>query len=237
MTTTKRISFITALLVLLVAIGSFALSYSNLRLLAAESGINGWLSYVWPLLIDASLIVFSLAVVNAYLHNESTWKQWSLVGIYTIATVSFNVVHAPASLQAQVVAAIAPVSLFFSFELLMGQLRSSVIRHGLAHSIEQMSQQVSQLELEVSQKAHKVGSLEQRIESLRIEIDELQAQKNGSYAIHLANDARMSLINERREKVYELLEQEVSHADIAGELAVSLATIKRDIKVLNGRAS
>ncbi len=113
----KTISITTATLVFLVAIGSFSLSYSALRDVAIQNGIDESLAYIWPLLVDFSMIVFSLSVVNAYLQSETTWKQWGLVGVYTIATVSFNVAHAPHDLQAQVVAAIAPVSLFFSFAI------------------------------------------------------------------------------------------------------------------------
>jgi Trp operon repressor len=226
----KAISILTAGLVFLVAIGSFALSYSALQDLAVKNGIEGTLSYIWPLLIDASLIVFSLAVVNAYLQSESTWRQWALVGIYSIATVSFNVAHAPDNLQAQIVAAIAPVSLFFSFELLMNELKISVKKHGLAEGITAMSQELSRLESDVSQKVQKVESLDKRIDTLRSEIEELQAQTSGSNGLHLANETRQAQIAERREKVHELVQQEVSQADMADELGVSVATIKRDLK-------
>jgi hypothetical protein len=80
------------------------------------------------LLIDASLIVFSLAVVNAHLHTESTARQWALVALYTVATIAFNILHAPPTPLARVVAVIAPLSLFFSFETLMRMLKNSVTR-------------------------------------------------------------------------------------------------------------
>lgn len=134
------ISYLTAGLVLAVALGSFALSYNALHGLAIQNGINGSLSYIWPLLIDASLIVFSLAVVNAYLQSESTYKQWGLVGIYTIATIGFNILHAPNDIQSRIVAAIAPISLFFSFEILMSQLRNSVKRSSLLESVKQLEE-------------------------------------------------------------------------------------------------
>jgi len=183
-----------------------------------------------------------LAVVNAYLQSESTWRQWALVGIYSIATVSFNIAHAPNNLQAQIVASIAPISLFFSFELLMNQLKLTVKKHGMSQSIKEMSHEVSRLESEIAQKVQKSESLDNRIDTLRDEIEELQAQKNGSNGpnereMSYANDARQAQIDERREKVYELLQQEMSQADMADELGVSVATIKRDLKALNGRVS
>ena len=243
----KIISIVTALLVFMVAIGSFALSYSNLRLLAQESGIAGFLSYVWPLLIDASLIVFSLAVVNAYLQSESTWKQWSLVGIYSIATVSFNVAHAPNSLQAQIVASIAPISLFFSFELLMGQLKSSVSRHGLARRLSRTTQEYQKLETELNQKRNEVTELDSRVDELVAQIHSLTMQKESASdtafkpgdleALKKANDTRQAKVRARREKVQNLLDLNMTQQQIANELEVSLPTIKRDVKALNGRVS
>ena len=129
MNPTKLIAWLTSILFLLVAIGSFALSYNALRAIAIANGIpDNWLGDIWPLLVDVSLVVFSLAVVTAHLYSESTRKQWMLVTIYTIATVMFNMLHAPDNLLARVIAAIPPVSLFFSFELLMEQLKNSVTR-------------------------------------------------------------------------------------------------------------
>ena len=129
MNLTKLIAWLTSILFSLVAIGSFALSYNALRAIAIANGIpDNWLGDIWPLLVDVSLVVFSLAVVTAHLYSESTRKQWMLVTIYTIATVMFNMLHAPDNLLARVIAAIPPVSLFFSFELLMEQLKNSVSR-------------------------------------------------------------------------------------------------------------
>ena len=126
---TKLIAYLTSILFSLVAIGSFALSYNALRAIAIANGIpDNWLGDIWPLLVDVSLVVFSLAVVTAHLYSESTRKQWMLVTIYTIATVMFNMLHAPDNLLARVIAAIPPVSLFFIFELLMEQLKNSVTR-------------------------------------------------------------------------------------------------------------
>lgn len=126
---TKLIAWLTSILFSLVAVGSFALSYNALRAIAIANGIpDNWLGDIWPLLVDFSLIVFSLAVVTAHLYSESTRKQWVLVTIYTIATVMFNMLHAPDNLLARVIATIPPISLFFSFELLMEQLRNSVMR-------------------------------------------------------------------------------------------------------------
>jgi DNA-binding NarL/FixJ family response regulator len=164
-------------------------------------------------------------------------------------------------LQAQVVAAIAPVSLFFSFELLMSQLRTSVKKHSITQNIEQLSQTLSQKQAEVSeldsilaQKSNSVSSLTGEIDTLEAQIVELRKERiltkkgvispndtseqaQNDTPLQQANDTRQAQIEERREQVLILSEQGMSQGDIANELGVSLATIKRDTKALNGRVS
>ena len=153
MNTTKIIAWLTAITVAIIAVLSFTLSYAALYEMALSNGYPAVLAYIWPLLIDAPLVVFSLATVNAYLHNESTTKQWSLVGIYTLLTIFFNALHAPtigdvipvsvAPILPLIVAIIAPVSLFFSFEMLMQQLKNSVKRSELYSSIKKLEEKLS----------------------------------------------------------------------------------------------
>jgi hypothetical protein len=244
--THKIISTITALLVFLVALGSFALSYSALQDMAIRNGITGWLSYIWPLLIDFSLIVFSLAVVNAYLHSEKTWKQWSLVGIYTIATIGFNVAHAPNNLQAQIVAAIAPVSLFFSFEILMAQLKNTVKRSDIVKSVKELYDNMTKLEQGVSDKnieydklisnkQTEIDRLTQQIDDKRTELKQLKDIDKSRSVIDL-QQAKRDKIAERQEQVLSLYKEGLSENDIAYQLGVSLRTIQRDIVALNGNA-
>lgn len=229
MTAQKTIAWLTAILVFLLALGSFALSYHALRDYAGQHGIAGPLSYIWPLLIDASLIVFSLAVVNAYLQAESTWRQWSLVGIYTLATIGFNVLHAPDNLQAQIVAAIAPVSLFFSFELLMNQLKLTVKKRGISHSLKELSRQYHEVSTDVEKMTGQRDTLQAQIEELK------SAIAPNDTNLTQANQARQAQIEQRREKVLLLAQEGLSQVDIANELGVSVATIKRDTAALNGR--
>ena len=192
----KAIALTTAALVFLVALGSFTLSYNALRDYAAHNGIPGHLAYIWPLLIDFALIVFSLSVVNSYLQSESTFKQWGLVGVYTLATIGFNVAHAPGNLAAQIVAAIAPVSLFFSFELLMGQLKTSVKKQGLARNIEQLGQDlnakrstVQNVDQQLEQKRSTIERLDEQIAELKRSIKAQNIVQFGD--LNAANEARL----------------------------------------------
>lgn len=243
----KTIALTTAVLVFLVALGSFALSYHNLRQMAIDNGITGNLAYVWPLLIDFSLIVFSLSVVNAYLQSESTFKQWSLVGVYTVATISFNVMHAPDNLQSQIVAAIAPVSLFFSFELLMNQLKTSVKKHGLTLNIEQLQKRLDTKQNEfnnlVDTKGQQLDTLTAKVEQQQRKLEQLKqaesvltTDKNSS--IEQARLAKLEQdSNDKQQRLDTLLNilivnPEESVTALAEQLTVSRTTVYNDLKEL-----
>jgi len=121
--------FITAtniLLVILVAAGSFSLSYSALSDLASKNGYAEWRAYVLPLVIDIGMLAFGLAVVHAHLHGTSPLRRRLLNILYTLATVSFNIVHAPNTLLAHSLAIIPPLTLFFTFEVLMAMIEHNI---------------------------------------------------------------------------------------------------------------
>lgn len=239
----KVISVVTACLVFLLALGSFALSYNALQDMAIRNGITGRLSYIWPLLIDASLIVFSLAVVNAHLQSESTFKQWCLVGVYTIGTVTFNVLHAPANLQSQVVAAIAPISLFFSFELLMSQLKNSVQKYGLTLNVNQLTELLNTRQSEVDKKQVEVDKLVDKIEQLKVDIDQLKSDKkvfsSAEFDTFLkAQEARQAQVEQDRQARLDTLvdtlknKPDVKVSTLADDLQVSRTTIYNDLSTL-----
>lgn len=120
------INRLTGWLVGLLAVIAFVLSYNALRHVAVDYGVPELLSYAWPLLVDFALIVFSMAVLRASLLGERTWWPWTLTGLFTLTTVGFNLIHAPDNRISQVVAVVAPIALFLSFETLMGMVKNGV---------------------------------------------------------------------------------------------------------------
>jgi len=122
----RRISFFTGLLVLGLAAGCFALSFDALRKLASENGVEPTLAWIWPLILDGSIVVFSMCALRATLYGESPWRAMLLVVGATVASVAFNVAHAPAHTLARLIASVPPVLLFFSFEIFVSQIRSEV---------------------------------------------------------------------------------------------------------------
>lgn len=254
--TTKVISVTTVFLVLLLAIGAFALSYNALQGVASENGLTGWQSHIWPLLIDFALIVFSLAVVRNALLGERTGWPWLLVFLYTMATIAFNVFHADDNLTAKVVALVAPVSLFLSFETLMTMFKSEVLRFNA-------TQTLSALQVEADNMTHQITSLRADLDAITAkrdalagEVKDLQAtrrqekkhlsgankrpteQTNDERLEHLddANQTRQEIIDARRAQYQSLIERGLSTTgELASALDVSHSTVRRDLSTLNGQ--
>ncbi|MBN1220297.1 MAG: DUF2637 domain-containing protein [Anaerolineae bacterium] len=174
--TVKLISSLAALLVGLLAIGAFTISYTSLRHLANVYGIDPQLTWLWPLLLDFAMIVFSLAVLRANLRDESALYPWLLTGIYAgLATIA-NVLDVtglgiPQVAIAAAVKALAPVSLVLAFELLMGMIRAELRRSNVINSIKDLT-----AEAEHDRQAMKMQQQEQQreIERLIAEQERLQ---------------------------------------------------------------
>ena len=110
-----------AAVVITVGIGaaSFLLSFAGLTDLALRSGIPAYLSWLWPLTVDGTIIQATVAIAalaaypNQSHHRRFFW--WVLIGAATVS-VSGNILHAlitgPISpLLAALVVTVAPLSL------------------------------------------------------------------------------------------------------------------------------
>ncbi len=219
----KLISFISALLVILLASASFALSFDALKELASENGFKLAFAPLFPLIIDGAIVVFSLSALRFSLHQESYLYPMFLVVAATLCSIFFNVAHAMQSTLAMVMAGIPPVALFLSFEQLMRQIRSEVKKTGQLSYLQRLSDEIRRLEAkreELSSEA-KVG--ENRAES----------ENTAELAmLEKANTARQTKVARRRSKVSELLDIGQKATEIAQTLDVSPKTIKRDIEAI-----
>ncbi|MCB0037226.1 MAG: DUF2637 domain-containing protein [Anaerolineales bacterium] len=200
------ISIITGTLVLFVAAGAFWLSFEALRDLAHQVGIATQRAWLYPIIIDGAIIIFSLSVLRASLNRENPLYPWVLVGSFTALSVILNIVHAQIDLLARFLAAIPPVALFLSFELLMGQIRAIVERLDAVKSLQEISANIevtrSELDALLSDKSNlqdklngNIQNLEDKKSALQDEIRELRTAKrhtqaSGTGSIAQARQAR-----------------------------------------------
>lgn len=169
------ISLFSALLVLFLAGSAFFLSFESLKDLAVQIGVAEEIAWLYPAIIDGAIIIFSLSVLRANLTRERTVYPWVLVSVFTLLSVVLNVIHAQQELLAQFLAAIPPVVLFLSFELLLAQLKETAVRLEAQNSLDEIVRDIRKKESELDET---VQSRTEKIEKLEVEIGRLTEQKD-----------------------------------------------------------
>jgi hypothetical protein len=107
--------------VLVLAAAAFTLSYDALHQLALDSRVRPGLAWLWPVVIDGTIVVALLTVLAAKRAAARTGYPWALAGLFSAASVAFNIAHAPDRPVARLVFAMAPVALVLTTHLLMQQ--------------------------------------------------------------------------------------------------------------------
>jgi Protein of unknown function (DUF2637) len=107
--------------VLVLAAAAFTLSYDALHQLALDSRVRPALAWLWPVVIDGTIVVALLTVLAAKRAATPAAYPWALAGLFSLASVAFNIAHAPDRPVAQLVFAMAPVALVLTTHLLMQQ--------------------------------------------------------------------------------------------------------------------
>jgi hypothetical protein len=108
--------------VLVLAAAAFTLSYDALHQLALDSRVRPGLAWLWPVVIDGTIVVALLTVLAAKRAGRGAGYPWALAGLFSAASVAFNVAHAPERPVARLVFAMAPVALVLTTHLLMQQV-------------------------------------------------------------------------------------------------------------------
>jgi Protein of unknown function (DUF2637) len=108
--------------VLVLAAAAFTLSYDALHQLALDSHVRPGLAWLWPVVIDGTIVVALLTVLAAKRAAARAGYPWTLAGLFSAASVAFNIAHAPDRPVARLVFAMAPVALVLTTHLLMQQV-------------------------------------------------------------------------------------------------------------------
>jgi Protein of unknown function (DUF2637) len=108
--------------VIVLAAAAFTLSYDALHQLALDSRVRPALAWLWPVVIDGTIVVALLTVLAAKRVATRAGYPWTLAGLFSAASVAFNIAHAPDRPVAQLVFAMAPVALVLTTHLLIQQV-------------------------------------------------------------------------------------------------------------------
>ena len=249
------ISLVSALLVLFLAGSAFFLSFESLRNLAVQIGIAEQIAWLYPAIIDGAIIIFSLSVLRANLTRERTVYPWVLVSVFTLLSVVLNIIHAQQQLLAQFLAAIPPVALFLSFELLLTQLKETAVRLETQKSLDEIVQEIREKESELDKIVRErsetieklegeIGQLTEKKSQLKTEIQVHSNGKNGSEASETdtIGRARRQRTTKKQEAVQRLLEiiqkkPNATLSELAAEIGRSKSTVGGYLSELQVAAS
>lgn len=159
-----------------VAAGALVLSYDALYTTGVTYGIPSGKAWIWPLLIDLPLIVFTLALLVAQITLQSV-KLWAgLVILYTIATVAFNLSHAQPSPLGWLVAVVAPVGLLLTTEALRHLAKMMIERQAIVETLAELDAKVDTRRQELNALLNQVVAKQQELDALSVKWDNLHRQ-------------------------------------------------------------
>ena len=186
----RIIAWLTGLLTLLLALFSFILSFNALTDLAAQHGIS--VPMLFPLIVEAGVVIFSLNALYRSLQGESAKVQWILIIGSSLLAGVFNVLHARTDLVSRTIAAMPSLFLLLSFETFLGQVKLAVRRAQIVQGVEQLAILVQdhqatlqQLETDEQRLLTELATLEAEANSLRSEISRLRQEKRTAEAFNL----------------------------------------------------
>jgi hypothetical protein len=220
--------------VALIALGSFALSFVALLALATGNGIDPALGWIWPLIVDLSMVIYTAAILVAQLQRRGARLPIALTIFYAAVTITGNLLHAPADPVGWFVAALPPVSLVLGAEALRVMSRH-IIEHGaILSSLAQLTGQEYEARRRLDTVSGQISTAQARLEAIKMDIQAGQTGQNAATVTDM-NAARQALIETRRGEVLARFRAGEGVGDIAAALDVSARTVKRDIKMLNGK--
>ena len=211
--------------------------------MAIQIGVAPTIAWLYPAIIDGAIVIFSLSVLRANLNGERTVYPWALVTVFTILSILLNIIHAEKLLLAQFLAAIPPVALFLSFELLLAQLKETAVRLEAQNSLVEIVLEIQEKETELDKL---VRERSETIEKLEGEIGRLVEQKgqlknqiqhhpNGKSAAKASESdtigrARQQRTSKKQEAMQQLLEvirtkPNATLSELATEIGRSKSTI------------
>lgn len=117
--------WLTVLLVFMLGLTSFMVSFNGLHDVAGWVGLPVWMRWTVPIFIDIAILAYSMAAVIHRTRGEPVALTWATLGVFTLISVVANGAHALAvgegqtALQSWIgaaIAAAAPLSVFAATE-------------------------------------------------------------------------------------------------------------------------
>ena len=183
------------LAIIALAAGSFALSFNALLSLAIDAGgIPPRLAWVWPLIVDLSLVVYTATILTSQLQRWPVWFPASLAAFYAVVTVTGNVIHAPATPVGWFIAALPPVSLLLATEALRSLLKQNVERSTRLATLADIQAEAERLAAERDTFAGEVEKLTGKRDTLAGEVAGLRREKKQQSYAGIGDETRAAAL-------------------------------------------
>jgi hypothetical protein len=236
---TKIIAWLTGSLTLLIAVFSFVLSFNALADLAAKNGVS--IPPLFPLVVEAGVVIFSLNALYRSIHDESVKWQWVLIITSSLLAGLFNVLHAKVDPVSQAIAAMPSLFLLLSFETFLGQIKHVVKHSGLIKSVAELTAELNNARAElnnfVAAKQAEFSTLTQQADQLNTVIEQVETVQSSSLEHAKETKAKRDAlaIEQRRNQLVNILttEGDIGASALADRLNTSRGTVYSDIKALS----
>jgi uncharacterized membrane protein YidH (DUF202 family) len=230
---TRSLAFTRAAAVLItvgIGVASFVLSFAALRDLAARAGISERLAWLWPLIVDGTILQATMAVVALAGRRDQDRSRryfWKVLASSAAVSVGANALHAviPGSAPlspwlAAAIAVVAPVSLLASTHGLSLLIRvsgpvDSVRRRSELGTVEAPQQDqptTSPAVFEVNEQS------EQR--NAAVAVDALQPWESMAEVIASREGAKEFEVTDVASVLHLSYERELSHQAIGRQLGI-----------------
>lgn len=215
----KLISWLTGLLTLTVAIFSFVVSFVSLVGISREFGFP--IPYLFPLTIEAGVIIFSLNAIYRSLNKEVSKWQWSLVILSSLLALVFNVLHAQDNWISRVMFAIPSIFFLLSFENFLSQI-SYVTRKNMTKE-----KDLSKIDEVLILKGKELNEIKSEITKARKELEAERKQ------LEEVIKSREEIKPDRSKSILSAIsESRFSAIELADQFSVTPQTIYNDVKKL-----
>ncbi len=227
-------------LLVIVVLIPFIVSFGALKELAAENGIN--YPFMYPLMIDLSLIIFNLIALRSSLYGERNLYALTLVVVATVISVVLNTVHAPRELLPMFMAALPPLFILAAFHLVVVRIEQSTKHSRAILTLEKFNRMVAAAKAEHEQLTAQNEAITRERDAQNEQLAIAKRALKQVQREHSQLEQEQSLddaITSRRERLQVLLNDpssKMTQVELAQVLGVSISTVRRDLQSLNGQA-
>ena len=173
---TAKLERWTGWLLVFLALGAFVLSFAGMYAVAVDAGY-GWLAWLWPLVTESAVVIFSLILLNAKLDGYVNKYLHPMIVGCTALSVTFNIWHAPSDdLLTRSVVALPPIFLYAAFKVWIWKVEMDTKRQGLVVSLDNLRQERDKVTKERDSLTAELSDLRQEHDRLTKERDKVTGE-------------------------------------------------------------